>query len=48
MEWEGDSYQARFDALAARGEDVHGEAAFVAAPFTATTGYVVSLHRRPT
>jgi 2-polyprenyl-3-methyl-5-hydroxy-6-metoxy-1,4-benzoquinol methylase len=31
MEWEGDSYQARFDALAARGEDVHGEAAFVAA-----------------
>ncbi len=31
MEWEGDSYQARFDALAAKGEDVHGEAAFVAA-----------------
>lgn len=31
MEWEGDSYQARFDALAAKGEDVHGEAVFVAA-----------------
>lgn len=31
MQWEGDSYQARFDALAASGEDVHGEAGFVAA-----------------
>src|SRR2546429_694499 len=25
----GDEYQARFDALAAAGEDVHGEASFV-------------------
>lgn len=31
MAWEGDSYQQRFDALAARGTDVHGEAGFVAA-----------------
>ncbi len=31
MVWEGDDYQRRFDALAARGEDVHGEAGFVAA-----------------
>ena len=29
--WDGDAYQARFDALAARGEDVHGEATFVEA-----------------
>lgn len=29
MAWDGDSYQARFDALAASGVDVHGEAAFV-------------------
>ena len=29
--WDGDRYQARFDALAARGEHVHGEADFVAA-----------------
>jgi 2-polyprenyl-3-methyl-5-hydroxy-6-metoxy-1,4-benzoquinol methylase len=28
-EWDGDSYQARFDALAASGRDVHGEADFV-------------------
>jgi SAM-dependent methyltransferase len=27
--WDGDEYQARFDALAASGVDVHGEAAFV-------------------
>jgi SAM-dependent methyltransferase len=27
--WDGDRYQARFDALAAQGVDVHGEAAFV-------------------
>jgi len=27
--WDGAEYQARFDALAARGVDVHGEAAFV-------------------
>jgi len=27
--WDGDAYQARFDALAASGVDVHGEAAFV-------------------
>jgi SAM-dependent methyltransferase len=31
MSWEGDSYQERFDALAAQGTDVHGEADFVAA-----------------
>jgi SAM-dependent methyltransferase len=30
-EWQGDEYQARFDALAAAGEDVHGEATFVRA-----------------
>jgi SAM-dependent methyltransferase len=29
MAWEGDEYQARFDLLAQRGVDVHGEAAFV-------------------
>jgi SAM-dependent methyltransferase len=29
MPWEGESYQERFDALAASGEDVHGEAGFV-------------------
>jgi ubiquinone/menaquinone biosynthesis C-methylase UbiE len=29
VEWEGDEYQARFDALARTGKDVHGEAAFV-------------------
>jgi len=29
MTWDGVSYQARFDALAASGVDVHGEAAFV-------------------
>jgi 2-polyprenyl-3-methyl-5-hydroxy-6-metoxy-1,4-benzoquinol methylase len=28
-DWDGDSYQRRFDALAASGIDVHGEAAFV-------------------
>ena len=29
MTWDGDEYQARFDSLAARGVDVHGEVAFV-------------------
>lgn len=29
MAWEGDDYQRRFDALAAQGQDVHGEADFV-------------------
>lgn len=29
MSWDGKEYQARFDALAERGVDVHGEAAFV-------------------
>jgi ubiquinone/menaquinone biosynthesis C-methylase UbiE len=29
MAWDGDSYQKRFDELAAEGQDVHGEAAFV-------------------
>jgi SAM-dependent methyltransferase len=29
--WDGDEYQRRFDALAASGADVHGEATFVAA-----------------
>ncbi len=29
MVWEGDDYQRRFDALAAGGNDVHGEATFV-------------------
>ena len=29
MAWDGDDYQARFDALAARGVDVHGEVAFL-------------------
>jgi 2-polyprenyl-3-methyl-5-hydroxy-6-metoxy-1,4-benzoquinol methylase len=28
--WDGDDYQQRFDALAERGVDVHGEATFVA------------------
>lgn len=27
--WDGDDYQARFDTLAAKGVDVHGEASFV-------------------
>src|SRR4051794_33837386 len=31
MNWDGDAYQERFDALAASGTDVHGEAAFVMA-----------------
>lgn len=31
MGWEGADYQARFDALAAEGRDVHGEASFVLA-----------------
>src|SRR3954469_19599671 len=31
MGFDGAEYQARFDALAARGEDVHGEATFVRA-----------------
>src|SRR3954449_2517343 len=31
MDWDGDEYQQRFDALAAAGADVHGEATFVAA-----------------
>lgn len=31
MNWDGDDYQRRFDALAATGEDVHGEARFVRA-----------------
>ena len=30
-DWDGDEYQARFDALAAGGADVHGEADFVQA-----------------
>lgn len=30
-EWDGDQYQRRFDDLAGRGHDVHGEAGFVAA-----------------
>ncbi len=29
MTWDGDSYQRRFDELAAKGNDVHGEATFV-------------------
>jgi 2-polyprenyl-3-methyl-5-hydroxy-6-metoxy-1,4-benzoquinol methylase len=29
MTWDGDDYQARFDSLAARGVDVHGEVAFL-------------------
>ncbi len=29
MTWAGDDYQARFDALASQGHDVHGEASFV-------------------
>jgi SAM-dependent methyltransferase len=29
VEWEGDEYQERFDALARTGKDVHGEAGFV-------------------
>lgn len=31
MAWDGDDYQARFDALASAGTDVHGEATFVRA-----------------
>jgi SAM-dependent methyltransferase len=31
MTWDGEDYQARFDRLAASGQDVHGEAAFVEA-----------------
>ncbi len=31
MSWDGEDYQARFDRLAASGQDVHGEAAFVEA-----------------
>ena len=31
MTWDGDAYQARFDALVAGGVDVHGEATFVLA-----------------
>jgi SAM-dependent methyltransferase len=34
--WNGAAYQARFDALAAEGVDVHGEAAFVRAYAPAT------------
>ena len=34
--WDGDDYQARFDRLAASGEDVHGEATFVRAYGPAT------------
>ena len=34
--WDGEEYQARFDALAASGADVHGEASFVAALGPAT------------
>lgn len=30
-DWDGDRYQRRFDELAAAGDDVHGEAAFVCA-----------------
>lgn len=29
MTWDGEDYQRRFDALAARGEDIHGEAGLV-------------------
>src|SRR5690348_17853217 len=29
MTWDGDAYQARFDALARAGNDIHGEATFV-------------------
>lgn len=29
MTWDGDDYQARFDSLAERGVDVHGEVAFL-------------------
>ncbi|OZM73126.1 SAM-dependent methyltransferase [Amycolatopsis antarctica] len=36
MSWDGDDYQRRFDALAATGQDVHGEAAFVRAYTPAT------------
>jgi SAM-dependent methyltransferase len=35
-QWEGDDYQARFDRLAASGQDVHGEATFVRAYEPAT------------
>ena len=36
MSWDGDRYQDQFDALAASGADVHGEADFVAALGPAT------------
>ncbi|MDQ6613831.1 MAG: class I SAM-dependent methyltransferase [Actinomycetota bacterium] len=36
MSWDGDSYQRRFDQLASAGQDVHGEAAFVAGLAPAT------------
>ena len=36
MAWDGDDYQARFDQLAATGQDVHGEATFVRAYEPAT------------
>lgn len=36
MSWSGDEYQARFDALAAAGKDMHGEARFVRAYEPAT------------
>ena len=52
--WDGDEYQRRFDALAASGQDMHGEARFVLSysPSTALdagcgTGRVaIELHRR--
>ncbi|GHJ18432.1 class I SAM-dependent methyltransferase [Streptomyces albus] len=31
MAWDGEEYQARFDGIAARGGDVHGEATLVRA-----------------
>ncbi len=52
--WDGDEYQRRFDALAASGEDMHGEARFVLSYSPASvldagcgTGRVaIELHRR--